>query len=519
MRSMLVALVAVALLGIGGAIVSYRADVAEAHTQVQERVARSGQLYAESLALHLGVLRGELKQLADDPQLLSSEPNPVLLRVEHDGQDMFGGGVALLELDGSPRWAEPKGLLDDVKPAISHQAWFQRALVLDDTAIDTLDGEKPRLAIAMPVLRDGREVALLLGVVDADDKLFFGDAAPGEHLLVLGADGDVMLPVEPPKWAAGPAFAARVDALAAQRHTVREELGGKGRFLYASRIGGSSLRVLLVADEERAIAPIRARLLPQLVFLAAVQLLTLGVFAVFLGRQYRASVSLEVAFAQREKMAALGQAASLIAHEVKNSLNGLKTATSLVESGGDVAVAARTLQGQVDRLRHLASSLLDFARPLEPKRVSLKANALAREATEGLRALPELAEVALDARLDADVEAVGDPLLLVTALDNLIRNAIEASVAARDVGVRAEAKVRVEARRENDAAIVEVEDEAGGPPAGFEDTWGQPFSTTKSKGIGLGLAMARRAIEEQGGRLEFKRTALGSRFTVQLKVA
>ena len=69
----------------------------------------------------------------------------------------------------------------------------------------------------------------------------------------------------------------------------------------------------------------------------------------------------------------------------------------------------------------------------------------------------------------------------------------------------------------NGSAIVEIEDEAGGPPPGFEQTWGEPFSTTKPKGIGLGLAMARKAIEEQGGELRFARTERGSRFTVQLK--
>jgi signal transduction histidine kinase len=257
--------------------------------------------------------------------------------------------------------------------------------------------------------------------------------------------------------------------------------------------------------------------LSQLLFLSALQLVTLSVFGVFLRRQYRHTLRLEAALAQQEKMAALGQAASLIAHEVKNSLNGLHTAASLVETGGDAGVASRTLRSQVDRLRHLATSLLSFARPTEPRRVALKANEIAKEAAQGLLSLPELAEVQLKASLDTPVDAVGDPLLLVTALDNLIRNAIEASVAARDVGSRTEAKVQVTARRENGSAIVEVEDEAGGPPPGFEQTWGEPFSTTKPKGIGLGLAMARKAIEEQGGALVFARTDKGSRFTVQLK--
>ncbi|MBK7858616.1 MAG: GHKL domain-containing protein [Archangiaceae bacterium] len=517
-RSTLVGLVVVALLGIVGAVVSYRADVDEAHRQVADRVARAGALYADSLALHLGVLRDELKQLSADPRVLNSAPNPRLLGVQHDGHDMFGGGVALLELDGTPRWSEPPDLLAGSQ-TLEHQVWFQRALALDDTAIDSLEGPSPRLAIAMPVMRDQREVALLLGVVDADDKLFFGEEQPGEHMLVLAANGAVLLPPKPPQWANAPDFARRMQAGLKTGRAVRDELGGKERFIFATQIGQSTLKMLLIADEEGAIAPIRARLVPQLVFLSLLQLVTLGVFALFLRRQYRESMIIEAAFAQQEKMAALGQAASLIAHEVKNSLNGLNTAAALVEAGTEPRVAVRTVRSQVDRLRHLASSLLSFARPIEPRRVTLRANDIAREAAEGLSALPELAEVSLDAQLDAPVEAVGDPLLLVTALDNLLRNAIEASVSARDVGARTEARVRVRARRENGTAIVEVEDDAGGPPQGFEQTWGEPFSTTKAKGIGLGLAMARKAIEEQGGTLQFTRTARGSRFTIELKGA
>jgi signal transduction histidine kinase len=517
-RSTLVGLLVVAALGIVGALVSYRADVDEARAQVKERVVRQGQLYADSLALHLAVLRTELKRVAAHPDVLSERPDPDLLRLGRRGADLFGGGVALLDLDGKPRWADPSELLTGSQE-LSRQAWFQRTLAMEDVAVDVLEGPTPRLAIGVPVVRDGQEVGLLLGVVDASDKLLFGAEQPGEKLFVIGANGSVLLPPKPPDWSRAPGFGERVEVLLNEPDGSSGMLGGKPRFLYATRIGDSSLRMLFVAAEEDALAPVRGRLLSQLLFLSALQLVTLSVFGVFLRRQYRHTLSLEAALSQQEKMAALGQAASLIAHEVKNSLNGLNTAASLVESGGDASVAGKTLRSQVDRLRHLATSLLSFARPTESRRVALKANEIAREAAQGLLSLPELAEVQLKASLETPVDAVGDPLLLVTALDNLIRNAIEASVAARDVGLSNEAKVQVSARRENGTAIVEVEDEAGGPPPGFEQTWGEPFSTTKPRGIGLGLAMARKAIEEQGGALVFARTAKGSRFTVQLKAA
>jgi len=118
----------------------------------------------------------------------------------------------------------------------------------------------------------------------------FGGDQPGEHLLVLGAKGRVLLPANPPKWALGDDLRARVGQIMAEPSGTLAELGGKERLLYATRVGDSSLRVLLVANAEDAIAPIRARLLPQLVLLATLQLVTLSVFAWFMRRQVPAVV-------------------------------------------------------------------------------------------------------------------------------------------------------------------------------------------------------------------------------------
>jgi signal transduction histidine kinase len=136
-----------------------------------------------------------------------------------------------------------------------------------------------------------------------------------------------------------------------------------------------------------------------------------------------------------------------------------------------------------------------------------------------LAVLPEFGEVKLELDLSDPVRVEGDPLLLVTALDNLVRNAIEAAVAAKDLGMTGDPTVWVRARAESEQAVLTVEDNAGGPAAGFEEHLYQPFFTTKAKGIGLGLSMARRAVEQQGGTLAFERTKVGSRFTVRLRAS
>jgi signal transduction histidine kinase len=109
-----------------------------------------------------------------------------------------------------------------------------------------------------------------------------------------------------------------------------------------------------------------------------------------------------------------------------------------------------------------------------------------------------------------------DPLLLTTALDNLVRNAMEATVAAKDLGQLTEPRVRVRARLDAEAAVVTVEDNGGGPPRGQDGQLFEPFRTSKPRGIGLGLAMTRQALEHQGGQLAFERLPDGSRFLLHL---
>jgi signal transduction histidine kinase len=262
---------------------------------------------------------------------------------------------------------------------------------------------------------------------------------------------------------------------------------------------------------------VRQRFLAQLLLALVLQGLTVLLFTLFLRQSYLTWREMETRATQQEKMAALGTASSLIAHEVKNSLNGLKAAASLLGDGTNAGLATRSIRGQIDRLGHLASSLLSFGRPAVPQLTDAALTELVQDALDSIRALPEADEVTVETELETPLTVRCDPLLLATALDNLLRNAIEAAVAAKDLGRQPAPRVRVVARASGDSALVVVEDNAGGPPAGFEGQLFQPFVTSKPKGIGLGLSMARQAVERQGGRLGFERTEIGSRFTVELQ--
>lgn len=516
LRSVLLALVLAGFFGIVGAVVSYRADVHEARLQARARIERQGRLYAEALSLHFELLRAELQRLAERSfDALRARDSSVVTAI-HDDEAMFSGGVALFGLDGTALWSE---LWSSQGGPVSREPWFQQVLGSEAVAVDAWGSGAPQLAIALPVRTNGTLAGVLVGIVRGSEWLLSSGPTDGEHFLLLGGRSQVLFPGSAPQWALEPGLRGRVDGLRAKGGVSSWEVVGFKAMAGLFPVAGTSLVVLATESEDSALSAIRTRLLLQLAFLLLLQVGSLGAFSLFLRRTWRAFLDAEFRLTEQEKLAALGTASSLIAHEVKNSLNGLNGAMSLLLAGGDTKLVSRTVRGQVDRLGHLATSLLSFSRRSEPRAVPLELDVLARGVVEGTESLPERAEVRVEVALTPGQALMSDPLLLTTAIDNLLRNAIESAVAAKDVGLVTQPVVRVEGRREGAWLILAVQDNGGGPPKGFEERLGEPFFTTKPRGIGLGLTMTLRVVEQLGGRLVFTRTAQGSLFELWLPEA
>lgn len=505
-------------------IVSYRADVATIRQELQLRVSREARVYAQALGLYLELVQSYLERVAQRPELnlldRGSASADALRDAMHHGSAWFGMGVAVLDRDGFPVWSEPGSLLPAGRSQRDRR-WFQTLLARGGSVVDAGSEEPRRVVIGVPIVRGNGVAGVLAGVVDLSAGASAGwqQLVANDDLLVTNASGAVFLPPVPPAWTRDADLAALQDRLLAAPEGLQVALGERHRLAAATPIGATGLRVALIADEDRVIAPARRRMLWQLTTIGLLQLATITLFSVFFGRIYRTFLRAESEAAERDRLAALGTAASLIAHEVKNALNGLRAAVALQESEHGDGLVARSIRGQTDRLAHLATSLLHFGRPVEPRAVTARLDELAREAVDGLRVLPEFHEVRLDVALDQPVFAICDPVLVVTALDNLVRNAIEASVVAKDLGRIDQPVVAVAAGRQDGHAWVAVDDNAGGPSPDVEARLFEPFVTSKSKGIGLGLAMARRALEQQGGALAYERRATGSRFVASLPEA
>jgi signal transduction histidine kinase len=518
-RSVLIGLAVLGVIALVGPFVTYLNEVRETQRLLRARVAREASVYAEALALHFGTLQHELERLASRPQvdLLDEnlQPERELLEFTHHNSPFFS---AVLFLDGSglPVWSEPRGVLPPTSRA--NDRWFQRLLRTSRPVVDALEPGSRSFVVAAPVLRGERISGAVVGLVDAGKRGLPGGRATFEgSVLVVSTDrGDVLLPATPPAYTFATGFPERLEDLLRRGRAETTELSGTPEYAAAVQVGDTGLRLLLVVEEIPLLAPVRWRFFWQMLLVLVGQGVTILLFSWFLRRTYLRYREMDEVLAQQEKLAALGQAASLIAHEVKNSLNGMKAAASMLSAEGDRTLPVRTMRGQIDRLSHLATSLLNFGKPANAQLSLTPVGQLVSEAVESLRVLPEAEEVEVTSDLDTSLQVRCDPLLLVTALDNLLRNAMEAAVAAKDLGKQAHPRVRITTRRVDGAVRVEVEDNAGGPPPGFEAGLFQPFVTTKPRGIGLGLSMARQAVERQGGSLAFERTATGSRFTVQL---
>jgi signal transduction histidine kinase len=230
-----------------------------------------------------------------------------------------------------------------------------------------------------------------------------------------------------------------------------------------------------------------------------------------------ARITVERTLAHREKLAALGEAAARIAHEIRNPLTAVR---SLVQQAGrtdGVAELTDPALGELDRIGRLVTDLLTFARPDDVRdRDAVDLVAVCQAGLAQVRALAAASGVTVEIALPPSSLAVlGDRDRLVQVVGNLCRNAIEAmaeSPAPRHVHVRCE--------RSDGVACVEVRDLGPGIPPELLPRLFEPFRTTKSAGTGLGLPIARQIVEAHGGRLVVEsRPGIATTFRVELPLA
>lgn len=209
--------------------------------------------------------------------------------------------------------------------------------------------------------------------------------------------------------------------------------------------------------------------------------------------------SMEMRLQQSEKMAAIGELSTYIAHEIRNPLfaiggfaNSLLRSQSLSESDRE---KVNIILKESKRLDDILKSTINFARPVEAKQGLVDLNVVAAESLKllTLGAPDQGIEPVLEA--DASIaKANVDPELVKQCLINLIKNSMEAMPEGGRLTVRTGVR--------DHFLFLEVEDTGHGIPEESRPKVFNPFFSTKDKGSGLGLAMTKKIVEDMGGAVE-----------------
>jgi signal transduction histidine kinase len=229
------------------------------------------------------------------------------------------------------------------------------------------------------------------------------------------------------------------------------------------------------------------------------------------------NLRLERKVAAGERLAALGQMAATVAHEVKNPLSAIKSIAQVMREdeslnenyGRDLNV----IVGETDRLSQSVTQMLTFASKEPPAATPARADELVRRVVELLRVDADERQVSIVIDSSVNIELDGVQTASVRdALSNLALNALQATPAG--------ASVKIECAIEGSEIVFTVTDSGPGIANELRQRIWEPFFTTKQRGTGLGLAIVRKRMEEAGGSagLAPSRNGEGARFELRLPI-
>ena len=251
-------------------------------------------------------------------------------------------------------------------------------------------------------------------------------------------------------------------------------------------------------------------------------ILTVGIFgmAVIFYNQYSHTQqvkNLEAEVAQRDRLSALGNMAATVAHEIRNPLNsvsmGLQRLKGEFQPTQDEEEYSRFIElmrGEVQRLNSIVEEFLSLARPLEIKPEPVRIDELLKEMAVLVESDAKSKKVEIKVVVPPELPAAWvDRNYFKQALLNLILNGMQSMPHG--------GLLTLEAKVAHGKMVVIVADTGDGIPKDILPRIFEPYFTTKTKGAGLGLSIARRIVEAHGGTLTVD-SAVGQGTRFQLAV-
>lgn len=220
---------------------------------------------------------------------------------------------------------------------------------------------------------------------------------------------------------------------------------------------------------------------------------------------------------ENERLAAIGEMSSAIAHGIRNPLASIRSSAEVIplSDAKGIEEAVQDIVAESDRLEAWVRDLLSYTRPLAEAASPVNLQSLVERCVRDFDREAQRRGIALQIEWPDSLPAVrGDAMLFAQVLRSLLANAIEASASGGCVGVHGQ--------RDTDAATItiSVEDHGTGMTEAELKRAGKPFHTTKPGGLGVGLAQARRVVERFGGRMVIESArGRGTVVRLELKIA
>jgi signal transduction histidine kinase len=231
-----------------------------------------------------------------------------------------------------------------------------------------------------------------------------------------------------------------------------------------------------------------------------VDLIVVSTLLAIVNRKQRRLVEMNQQLAHNEKVATLGRVAAQVAHEVRNPLAGLLLYSEHLKGkiegklpNGDAQLIDKIID-TINNLTATTEQILNFARPitLAPRRVDL--NEVARDVIQLLST--EISAHSIETSLELDMAPVAgmldEPSIRATTL-NLVLNAIQAMPAG--------GHLTISTSTNGDKLLMVISDTGTGMTADQIKSIFEPFSTTKNRGLGLGMPYAQKIIQQHGGQV------------------
>jgi two-component system sensor histidine kinase PilS (NtrC family) len=217
------------------------------------------------------------------------------------------------------------------------------------------------------------------------------------------------------------------------------------------------------------------------------------------------------ALVKRERLAVVGEMASVVGHDLRNPLGAVSNALFLLHHslGADVTEDQERhfhmAEREITKASDIVSDLSSYVRPRQPVTTEVNLRTLIEEVLE---VAPSGKSIAVRVEV-GPITVLGDKGQLAQVLTNLVNNAYDA------MGDRG--SLLIAGSVQGRTAVIKVEDDGPGIEPSLAERIFEPFYTTKNRGTGLGLANVRRLVEAHGGSIHLDSTVVqGTGFIVTL---